>query len=87
MANPLQRVVIRAFLSKRVTKPFLSEELGPDVYAWFVYYKCDSGKGTRPVVFQVSEEELYTEKQAGEYWRARGCELLHPVLRESSVQV
>lgn len=48
-----------------------------DLDRWFsadyIHYRPDSGEGIQPVVFEYTDEELYYEERAEDYWTAKGC--------------
>ncbi len=73
--NPLERQLVRSFLSKRLIANLNSTHL--DLDRWFcadcIHYKSDFGEGIEPVVFEYTDEELYDSERAGDYWAAKGC--------------
>lgn len=76
--NPLDRQLVRSFLSTRLTANL--DSIHPDLYRWFsancIHYRPDSGEGTHPVVFEYTDGELYDEERADKYWIAKGCKWL-----------
>lgn len=74
--NPLERQLVRSFLSKRLIGNLNSTHL--DLHRWFsadcIHYRADSGEGIQPVLFEYTDEELYDDERACDYWAAKGCE-------------
>ena len=75
--NPLERQLVRSFLSKRLIANLTSTH--SDLRCWFaadcIHFQSDSGEGIQPVVFEFTDEELYDDERACDYWTAKGCRL------------
>jgi len=73
--HPLERQLVRSFLSKRLIANLNSTH--SDLDRWFsadcIHYRSDSGEGIEPVVFEYTDEELYDSERADDYWAAKGC--------------
>lgn len=63
-------------MAQRAAIPRPAKDRNPrDWLGFCVYYKADSEDNSVPVKFATKDEELYTDQEAKEFWKAHGCTL------------